>query len=570
MRIEKPKYINIIFAVVFMMIFSFNIWKTHYGFPSPDETFYISMVQRFWFGDIPVIHEWNPAQFPAILMIPLYSAFMFFSGGSTDGVILYFRFLYVFLTAVGCVFIYSRTRQYGIAGLLVSFIYMLYTFGNIQTIHYDTIGLFCMVMFSLFIVIPARNMKMNDIAAGVFFAIAVLCTPYLAIAFFAVSVYMIVMILCKKNDRRQLVIRWIYVTAGCVISAVFVCGFLLTRSDIANYIRHFPLLFSSTDTTYSEAGGILYESAKTLYYGWLFSDSSRIYLPIHLVFIITIVLGRQKNRIVRRYAFPFLLGSHVILMLTYWKPGRDFSMLTFTLLGFLVVLFDRQYNREGFWVWVIGLIYGWMADLTSDTLLGVLSSACTVCALGAVIMSCDYIQRIEVPDLQKAAKTVFAILITVFISMECIDKLNYTYQDISPLKMDAVMDRGPAGGIHTRSDYATAYNLIIDDLDSIDMHLNGENVLLYSNRSWIYLYMNGRCASYSTWFKPFENHFVDILPEYFQLHPEKIPAAVYMPKNEVIPYVMQKNQLGNVEDLKKITESFGLKLEESKYGYYIK
>ncbi len=553
------------FFILFVFCLLFAFWKTHYGFPSPDETFYTAMVQRFLLGDLPVIHEWNPAQFPAILLVPFYGLYLLFTH-SAEGILLYFRILYVILLGAGGLLLYFRTRSYGPVSLAVSGIYMLYTFGNIQTMHYDTIGLFSVTAFVMFLVFPLRNTKLSYGLAGLFFALAVLCTPYLAIPYFLVTLILAAASV-KSEKARTMLKGWVWFTLGAAVPAVIVTGSILLRSGVRPFLEHFPLMFSSTDSTYGESGGIIGDTIHTMYYGWLFSPASKAYLPVHLLFILLLGFGRQRSALLKKYAFPFLLVSQMILIVCYWKPGRDFSMLTFTLLGLLPVLFDRQFDRKGALIWLIGLVYGWMADLTSDTLLGVLSSATTVCMYGSLLMISSCLSRVDL-SVQKAMKVLFISLCVLFMGMEAFDKLNYTYQDISPLRMDGVMERGPAKGIRSQKSYTDAYHAVLDDIEQTGIAGIGGNVLVYSNRSWIYLCLNGKCANYSTWYKPFEHHFVGITPVYYEKHPEKIPDVVYMPKNESIPYVMEREQFGHVEDLRKILAPYPLTLEETEKGWY--
>ena len=549
------------------MAFALNFWKTHYGFPAPDESFYVTMFQRFYLGDVPVIHEWNPTQFPAILPVPFYGLFMKINGGSTEGVILYFRILYVLMVQAGGMFIYRKTRQYGWGAVVISCIYLLYTFGHIQTVHYDTIGLFSSAVFSILLIWPGKHRNISYFLAGLFFAFAVLCTPYLALFYFLFTIALPVLAIRKYRHITPLFRGWLAFTCGGALAAAAVTGYILRNTTVSAFIEHFPLMFSSTDATYASEGGIVYDTVKSLYYGWLFSDATTVYLPIHLLFVLLLGFGRQRVPFLKKYAFALLVVSHTVLTVCYWKAGRDFSMLAFILLGVIPLLFDRQPDRKAAMLWLIGIVYSWSADMTSDTLLSVLSSAATICALGSVLMVTSYVSRMEDTKIRKASAAAVCLLSIVFLSMEVFDKLNYTYQDTSPLAMDGLMERGPAKGIHTRADYAQAYDTILSDIDELGLKDRGENVLLWSNRSWIILYLNGKCANYSTWFKPFSKHFVKTVPDYYERHPEKLPDVVYMPKNEVIPYVMEKGQLGDQNDLQKLLEPYGMTLHESEYSY---
>jgi hypothetical protein len=72
------------------------------GVDHSDESFYIAMPYRLWLGDRPLVDEYSVAQFPALLLEPLVGAYIRITGG-TDGVILFFRHLYLLLNIITAV-----------------------------------------------------------------------------------------------------------------------------------------------------------------------------------------------------------------------------------------------------------------------------------------------------------------------------------------------------------------------------------------------------------------------------------------------------------------------------------
>ena len=49
------------------------LYRCFFSFVWSDESFYLSLVHRFWVGDRPVIDEWPGVQFYAVALLPLYS-----------------------------------------------------------------------------------------------------------------------------------------------------------------------------------------------------------------------------------------------------------------------------------------------------------------------------------------------------------------------------------------------------------------------------------------------------------------------------------------------------------------
>jgi hypothetical protein len=72
------------------------------GVDHTDESLYIAMPYRLWLGDRPLIDEYSVVQFSAILLEPFVGAYVKLTGG-TDGIILYFRHLYLVLNIVTAV-----------------------------------------------------------------------------------------------------------------------------------------------------------------------------------------------------------------------------------------------------------------------------------------------------------------------------------------------------------------------------------------------------------------------------------------------------------------------------------
>ena len=70
------------------------LYRCFFSFVWSDESFYLSLVHRFWAGDAPIVDEWSGVQFYAVILLPVYSLYRLLVG-SSDGVYLFFRILAV-------------------------------------------------------------------------------------------------------------------------------------------------------------------------------------------------------------------------------------------------------------------------------------------------------------------------------------------------------------------------------------------------------------------------------------------------------------------------------------------
>ena len=101
---------DIITSLSFLAALVFLLWKASYGIVSLDESFYSTVLYRLWQGDGMIVHEWHPGQLFSFLLLPIFSLFMAISG-STDGVFLFLRLLFVAAQFTGAVYIYIRLRH---------------------------------------------------------------------------------------------------------------------------------------------------------------------------------------------------------------------------------------------------------------------------------------------------------------------------------------------------------------------------------------------------------------------------------------------------------------------------
>ena len=70
LKIHSSKIQYICFSVLMVVFVSVDLWKTRYGFPIPDETFYVTIPHRILQGDAFFIDEWHLSQMTGFLQIP--------------------------------------------------------------------------------------------------------------------------------------------------------------------------------------------------------------------------------------------------------------------------------------------------------------------------------------------------------------------------------------------------------------------------------------------------------------------------------------------------------------------
>ena len=150
---KAAKYTLFLFTFLALWVLLFE--KCRYGFPQ-DEAFYILFCHRFMNGDIPILHEWNPTQISAIWLQPFvwiyYKIF-----GSSDGIILFFRYLFTVIWGFATLFLFYRLCKLSFWGASVSsLLFLIFVPYGQMALYYNTIGLIC-VTFAFVIIITAEN-----------------------------------------------------------------------------------------------------------------------------------------------------------------------------------------------------------------------------------------------------------------------------------------------------------------------------------------------------------------------------------------------------------------------------
>lgn len=143
-------------------------------------------------------------------------------------------------------------------------LYFLFVPFNIMALSYNSIGLACNLLCTVFL-ITADNKKYDYVLSGIFFAMMVLCQPILCIIFFIDIAIILICAKCKK--KKELLPKIMYFFLGCIIMAISVVLYLVTKVGIHNIISIIPQILN--DPEHRCAGTI----------GNLFHRIVRLYIP---------------------------------------------------------------------------------------------------------------------------------------------------------------------------------------------------------------------------------------------------------------------------------------------------
>lgn len=386
---------DIVAACAFLAVFGFIILRLPYGVGITDEGFYYTVVQRVLRGDRLIADEWQITQLNSLLEIIPYKLSLLISNGTTEGLILHIRYLFVFSQFLLGAHLWRRLRQFGYPALF--FVLTICTFGPHYTFVYYNMALngavlICTELFTA----PKPAPKLKLVGLGVVAALVVLSELLLTFAYAGYSLQVLLTAIRKKRgksrEHRSLytptVRTWLWMTVGIALTASVFFAYLMTSYhwDVRFLIDSIPNMFTDYEYNYSLMG----ENSHLLRVPYLLIASSRYfgYAVFALAFatLFYSLRMRKKGMDGRQKKGVFLLSTalvslaylHAIYMcffrkdgsfLTYYAMISGFSLPIMMYCAILILISDRPHPRW-FAFWQTGVVLSVIVDITSDACLG--------------------------------------------------------------------------------------------------------------------------------------------------------------------------------------------------------
>lgn len=599
----------------FTAAIGFFYWKAPFGFCFSDESLYISNALRLIMGDSLFADDWHVSQLTGFFLYLPVKAYISVVG-STDGVVLFCRYLFIALQGSVSSVIYVRLRKYGIFSILAALIFFLHIPSfTLMSPGYYALGLAFVVLTGLLMATTEKYRKAQYYLVGLFFACAVLCNPVLAFVFILYSICVLIYETNKNKNNRPFdfsgisfsVKTWFWITLGIFTMASIFVAFLLSRTTIGELNDNFPMLLSDPEYTGSGAQS-LFSIQKTM------AEILKInpYLFVAMAVLLAVIVF-DKKRIAHRkpyiaVALVIFFAYIIAITLSFDFPAYGYWMFPLSMFGITCYLLSENKDKRIFiFIWLLGLLYALCLDITSDMGFIVASQGLLVSDIASVIfiknivfeiqsenkngkqLKINYNQKIKsnTTHQNKVPARVFVFLLTgalfLQICQECYIALNFKFypeylaldanskvsiQRYSKEKLNTCLLVGPEKGLKTTNATAKIYNAIINDLSRIKKKGYGP-VLIAGTQPWCYLYLD---MPYATFSSRLQADKIDIekqrLDKYYELHPEKIPRYIYIPKVFDINFIyIPDNMLESI--IKKLTENHQFTLNESDVGYLI-
>ena len=189
-------------------------------------------------GDALIKDEWHLSQLSGFLLMPFVWLFTTITG-STEGIILAARVLYIIFHATVSIVIYSRIRKYGYVSVFASVLYFIYTPYDIMAMSYNTMGLDFVTLAGVIMGTASYKKKLPLIVSGVAFAAAVLCCPYLAVAYILYGICVLIHTFIRNKETKFILKSelfagktFLFFSIGIFALAAVFLVFALTRVSI--------------------------------------------------------------------------------------------------------------------------------------------------------------------------------------------------------------------------------------------------------------------------------------------------------------------------------------------------
>lgn len=543
---NKKRTQDIVFIVLIFSAFIFAVWKCQFGFGGNDEAFYLTVPHRLSMGDALFKDEWHLSQLSGILLMPFVSLYRMIVG-SMDGIMLAARITYCVTHCAVAVFAYSRLRKYGYISLFGCVLYFVFTPFDIMALSYNTMALDLVVVTGILMATYNYSKKIPFIIAGFTFAGAVLCCPYLAVAYVLYAVCFVIHCILKNKPNVKFMSSsffagktFLLFTAGAAILAAVFSILLFSRANINDIITNIPLMLE--DPEHQQIG---FSQKITLYFSSIYGCHPNFCVVIISYFIMLVFMIFDKAR--KNHRSIYLIASCALTLLSYVFFLQNLTvyyfnaiMFPFIFIGITSYILCNKKPKELFYgLFLLGIIYSFAVCFTSNQYFYIISVAVAASNIASFAFAGILIKEIKAnPDEITYGKTIkisafalMALVLVVQTGMQINTKATHCFWDSSPQKLNSQIITGPAKGIYTTADNCNSNEIINDDLQGYYKTKKKGNILFLTEKTWCYLAANDfSYGTYSAWLSGENETSIKRLEHYYEINPDKIPEYIYIPK----------------------------------------
>lgn len=529
---------DIITSLSFLAALVFLLWKASYGIVSLDESFYSTVLYRLWQGDGMIVHEWHPGQLFSFLLLPIFSLFMAISG-STEGVFLFLRLLFVAAQFTGAVYIYIRLRHFQPLGaVLGSLALMLYAPLQMMALSYNTLAIL-MLSAACVTMLTGQRVNISAPVSGLLFAGAVLCCPYLVLVYIVYSVAVFVPFIRQKLDMPAFAVGyWLRFTAGCAVLALAFLAFLFSRCGLDEFFAAIPQVLNDPEHTPQSFGTIVYKYIESIYGNFYSYTTTQVIIFSFVIPLLALIVAIDRKRVEHRlfYIIPAMVITAAFFVYYIFNDRTvNFLMFPLNILSFFSCFLMRKRDMRPFvLLFLPGIMYSFCIHLCSNLGLMSIGSAMTVSGLASAIYVVGLFRELQEEKSLFSRLVGLGLLAALLLQLGVLTYFRYRYStwDKDTSQLSVTIDRGPQKGLVTTPANATNYYKLMEETSAVREH-DCETVIYIFTDSQLYLVDSKRNGSFSPWISYVHPEFdMQRLITYWQMHPDRFPHAIFIGDKE--------------------------------------
>lgn len=533
-RREKPERTDLLFLCFLAVLALVLLWRCRFGFASNDEAFYLTIPYRLLQGDALLTEEWHLSQLSGFLLMPAVWIFTTLTGG-TEGILLFMRCLCVIIQTAAALFLYSRLKAFSRLGAAVAALgFVLFIPLSICALSYNSMGILFLTL-SQVILITGKSCR-SYLPAGLCFAAAVLCCPYLLLVYGAYLLIVLGTLVWSRIRREAVhpalsVAGALWFTAGAAIAALLFTLFVLSRSSVSDILPCLKLMMNDPEhLTYSLAFK-LREYRDCILYAT--EQAPRLYACLAAAALVCLLDGRRQSH--RTFHSCIAGGIIFALMVSHYRGSHSLNYIMWSINlwapFFLLLLSDRKNAGTIFTLlWLPGIAYSFCMNLASNNIFYAISSGASVATVATLVMMGMYLRELRQSAAAPLQKILPIGILCLTLAYQITTEACLRYQNIYwSSGLNAQTERiseGVQKGLYVTPEYQESYTRDLEMLEVVDS-FHGEQVLYLSETTWYYLQGKGKNASYSAWLSGVSQYTLDQLEAYYAINPQKRPDVVY-------------------------------------------
>lgn len=519
MHLDSERKIYNRMAVLVLGIVGIGLFvRSFYSFTWSDESYYLTVVHRFWLGERMIADEWFASQLNAPLLLPFYALYRWIMGGN-EGVYLFFRLLYLGISMMTAVYVYCcmKRRNSVMVSLSCALLYLLYSRANIGGMSYYNLTLTFMVaaVFMLYGQICEKNaVGYKMYFTGILLALAVVNTPYLAIPYLIVTGYFLL------RRKYRVLRKWVlFVLAGTGTAAFVYMGYVLYKVPVNELFFNIPYILSEPEI--QKDSMLLVVPLILVRIAWRFKWT--IWVTVLLMLYIAVKKKRGEVLTIRQIYVVTMVNLLIFIVNSYLSVNMigciNIAGVLF-LIPVIGIFKSRKMDKLTFMLFLtagLSMILGF--SFSSDTGLDAIAIGFVVLGMGALLL---VFQTEEVRKLQ-LIRSILIIVMCVMIFQTAILRFFSVYRDAPINQLNTRIEDGPAKFLYTTEEHAGQYEEL---KAAIEKYVREEDVVFYSKECfWSYLCSDNAYGVSSSWRMPFDSQRLEL---YYRLKPEKIPTCIFL------------------------------------------